>query len=58
MVDSLVEIQSFSAKPEQLLHTAEEFQTMVLSTDEASNSIGARIGVLLDAPSRLKIKEA
>ena len=58
MINFLVEIQSFSVEPEQLLHTAEEFQTMVLSTDEASNSIGARIGVLLDAPSRLKIKEA
>ena len=40
MADFLVEIQSFSAEPEQLLHSEEEFQTWVLSTDGASNSSG------------------
>ena len=54
----LVKIQSFSAEPEQLLHTEEEFQTWVLSTYRTSNSIGAGIGVVLEAPSGLKIKEA
>ena len=51
-------VQSFSAKPEQLLHSEEEFQTWVLSTDGASNSNGAGIGVVLEAPSGLKIDEA
>ena len=43
MTNFLVEIQSFTIEPEQLLHLEEEFQTWVLSTDGASNSIGARI---------------
>ena len=58
MEDFLVEIQSFSTEPERFLHTEEEFQTWVLSRDEASNSIGAGIGVVLEAPSGLKIEEA
>ena len=58
MANFLVEIQSFSTKPEQLLHTEKEFQTWVLSTDGASNSISAWIGVVLEALSGLKIKEA
>ena len=47
MADFLVEIQSFSVEPEQLLHTEEEFQTWVLSTDEALNSTGAGIRIVL-----------
>ena len=58
MVDFLVEIQSFSAEPEQLLHTKEEFQMWVLSTDGASNSTNARIRIVLKAPLGLKIEEA
>ena len=49
MTDFLVEIWSFSV---------EEFQTSVLSTDGASNSIGAGIGIVLEVPSGLKIEEA
>ena len=40
------------------MHSEEEFQIWVLSTDGASNSIGAGIGVVLEALSRLKIEEA
>ena len=40
------------------MQSEEEFQTWVLSTDGASNSIGAGIRVLLEALSGLKIKEA
>ena len=58
IADFMVEIQLFFAEPEQLLHTEEEFQTWVLRTDETSNSIGAGIGVVLEAPSGLKIEEA
>ena len=58
IADFLVEIQSFSAKPEQLLQSEEEFQTWVLSTDGASNFTSAGIRVVLEAHSRLKIKEA
>ena len=58
MADFLVEIQSFSAEPEHLLHTKEKFQTWVLSTDGASNSTGAGIEIILEAPSGLKIEEA
>ena len=58
MVDFLVEIQSFSAEPEQLLQSEEKSQEWVLSTDDASNSIGTKIGVVLKAPSRLNIEEA
>ena len=58
MADFLEEIQSFSAELEQLLHTEEEFQTWVLSTDEASNFISAWIGIMLEAHSGLKIEEA
>ena len=58
MVDFLVEIQSFTIEPEQLLHSEEEFQAWVLSTDGASNSTSTGIGVVLKAPSRLKIEEA
>ena len=58
MADFLVEIQSFSVEPEQLLHTEEEFQTWVLSIDGALNSTGAGIRIVLEAPSGLKIKEA
>ena len=57
MADFLVEILSFSIEPEQLLHTEEEFQTWILSTDRASNSTSAGIGIVLEAPSRLKIEE-
>ena len=39
MADFLVEIQSFSVELEQLLQSEEEFQTWVLSTYGASNSI-------------------
>ena len=35
----------------------EEFQAWVLSTDGASNSVGARIGVVLEAPFGFKIEE-
>ena len=56
MVNFLVEIQSFSVEPEQFLHTEEEFQTWVLSTDGASNSIGVGIRIMLEAPSGLKIE--
>ena len=58
MEDFLVEIQSFFSKPEQLLHTKEEFQMWILSTDGASNSIVAVIGIMLEALSGLKIEEA
>ena len=58
MTDFLVEIQSFTTEPEQFLHSEEEFQAWVFSTDGASNSTGTRIGVVLEAPSRLKIEEA
>ena len=58
MANFLVEIQSFSAEPEQLLHAEEEFQVWVLSIDGASNSTGAGIGIVLEAPSGLKIEEA
>ena len=47
IADFLVEIQSFTAKPKQLLHSEEEFQAWVLSIDEASNSTGTGIGVVL-----------
>ena len=57
-MDFLVEIQSFSAELEQFLRTEEEFQAWVLSTDGASNSTGAGIGIVLEAPSGLKIEEA
>ena len=57
MADFLVKIQSFSAEPEQLLHLDEEFQSWVLRTNETSNSTGARIGIVLKAPSGLKIEE-
>ena len=40
------------------MHTEEEFQIWVLSTYGASNSIGAGIGVVLEAPSGLKIEKA
>ena len=58
MADFLVEIQSFSAEPEQLLHAEEEFQLWVLSKDGTSNSISAGIRVVLEAPSGLKIEKA
>ena len=58
MADFLVEIQSFSVESKQLLQSEEEFQTWVLSTDRASNSTGTGIGVVLEAPSGLKIEEA
>ena len=58
MADFLVEIQSFTAEPKQLLHSEEEFQTWVLSTDRASNSIGTGIGIVLEAHLGLKIEEA
>ena len=58
MANFLVEIQSFSTKPEQLLHIEEKFQVWVLSTDGDSNSAGAGIGIVLEAPSGLKIEEA
>ena len=62
MADFLVEIRSFSAEPQQLLGTEEEFQTWVLSTDRASNSIdagiGIGIGIVLKFYSGLKIEEA
>ena len=58
MADFLVEIQSFFAKLEQLLHSEEEFQAWVLSTDETSNSTSTRIGVVLEAFSGLNIEEA
>ena len=58
MTDFLVEIQSFFAEPEQLLHSEEEFQAWVLSTDGASNSTGAGIRIVLEAPSGLNIEEA
>ena len=50
ITDFLVEIQSFFAEPEQLLHEKEEFQTWVLGTGGASNSISAGIGIVLEAP--------
>ena len=46
------------------MHSEEEFQTWVLSTNGASNSsgasnsIGAEIRIVLEAPSGLKIEEA
>ena len=58
MADFLVEMQSFSVEPEQLLHTEEEFQTWALNTDRASNSTGAGIRIVLEAHSGLKIDEA
>ena len=58
MVDFLVEVQSFLVKPEQLLRTEEEFQMWILSIDGVSNSIDAGIGIMLKAPSGLKIEEA
>ena len=58
MTDFLVEIQSFSTEPEQLLHSEKEFQAWVLSTDGASNSISAGIAIVLEAHSGLKIEEA
>ena len=58
MADFLVKIQSFSAEPEQLLQSEEELQAWVLSTNGASNSFGTGIGVVLKAPSGLKIEEA
>ena len=58
MSDFLVEIQSFSVEPEQLLHIEEKFQVWVLSTNGASNSVGAGIGIVLEVPSGLKIEEA
>ena len=58
MTDFLVEIQLFSTELEHLLHSEEEFQAWVLSTDRASNSTGIGIGVVLEAPSGLKIEEA
>ena len=57
MANLLVEIQSFTTEPEQLLHSEEEFQAWVLSTDGASNSTGTGIGVVLEAPSGLKRHE-
>ena len=57
MADFLVEIQSFSTEPKQLLHTEEEFQKWVLSTDRASNSTGVGIGIILEAYSGLKIED-
>ena len=58
MAGFLVEIQSFSAEPEQLLHTEEKFQVWVLSTDGASNSAGVGIVIILETHSGLKIDEA
>ena len=58
MADFLVEIQSFSTELEQLLHIEEEFQMWVLCIDGASNSTGVGIGIVLEAHSGLKIKEA
>ena len=58
MADFFVEIQSFTTEPEQLLHSEEEFQAWVLSTGGASNTIGVGIGIVLEAPSGLKIEEA
>ena len=52
-----MEIQLFTTEPEQLLHSEEEFQAWVLSTDGASNTIGAGIGIVLEALARLKIEE-
>ena len=40
------------------MQSEEEFQAWVLSTDEASNYVGAGIRVVLEAPSGLKIEEA
>ena len=58
MADFLVEIQSFSAELEQLLYIEKEFQIWILSTDGASNSTSVGIGIVLEAPSRLKIEKA
>ena len=58
MTNFFVEIQSFSVEPEQLLQSEEQFQMWVLSTNEASNSTGVGIEVVLETPSGLKIEEA
>ena len=58
MAEFLAEIQSFSVEPKQLLHIEEKFQVWILSTNGASNSAGTGIGIVLEAPSELKIEEA
>ncbi|XP_062103084.1 uncharacterized protein LOC133814096 [Humulus lupulus] len=58
LADFLVEIQSFT--PDALLELleSEDQWLWTMYTDGASNSQGAGIGVVLEAPSGLKIEEA
>ncbi|XP_062102902.1 uncharacterized protein LOC133813883 [Humulus lupulus] len=58
LADFLVEIQSFTPETlPELLESKAEWMWM-MHTDGASNSQGAGIGVVLEAPSGLKIEEA
>ncbi|XP_062074982.1 uncharacterized protein LOC133778989 [Humulus lupulus] len=58
LADFLVEIQSFTPDALPELLESEDQWLWTMYTDGASNSQGAGIGVVLEAPSGLKIEEA
>ncbi|XP_062088891.1 uncharacterized protein LOC133795457 [Humulus lupulus] len=58
LADFLVEIQSFTPETLPKLLDSEVEWMWTMHTDRGSNSQGAGIGVVLEAPSRLKVEEA
>ncbi|XP_062103751.1 uncharacterized protein LOC133814858 [Humulus lupulus] len=58
LVDFLVEIQSFTPETAPELLNSEKEWMWTMHTDGASNSQRAGIGIVLEAPSGLQIKEA
>ncbi|XP_062100829.1 uncharacterized protein LOC133806756 [Humulus lupulus] len=58
LADFLVEIQSFTPDTLPELLESEADWVWIMHTDVASNSQGAGIGIVLEAPSGLKIEEA
>ncbi|XP_062100048.1 uncharacterized protein LOC133805917 [Humulus lupulus] len=58
LADFLVEIQSFTPDTLPELLESENQWVWTMHTDRASNSQGAGIGIVLEAPSGLKIEEA
>ena len=58
LADFLVEIQSFTQPPEQIMQTKDEQLPWILSSDGASNASGSGIGLVLEAPSGLRVEEA
>ncbi|XP_062074838.1 uncharacterized protein LOC133778832 [Humulus lupulus] len=58
LADFLVEIQSFTPDTLPKLLESEDEWVWTIHTDGASNSQGVGIGIILEAPSGLKIEEA